>query len=169
MRVTSKTRVARGVRASETDACRTKVAVGFTALYRSLFVVGTAVLLAGCGPGNPLGRLPISGEVTLDDAPVVLGTIQFDPVDSRGVGTGTRIDNGDFSIDTQHGLPRGRYLVRIYYPEPPAEDVSGPPGPDVGSRPARELIPPAYNEDSEQFMEVTAEGENRFTFQIESE
>ena len=134
----------------------------------------TATMLLGCGPGNPLGRLPLSGEVTLNGEPVVLGSIQFEPTVSDGLGSGARIDNGAFSVNAQQGLPPGRYLVRIYYPEsqPPAEEVVAPPGPEsitaapAGFTTARELIPPAYNVASEQYVDVAADGENRFVFHI---
>ena len=136
----------------------------------------TLTMLLGCGPDNPLGRLPLSGEVTLDGAPVVLGSIQFEPTGDDGLASGARIENGDFSTDAPQGLPPGRYLVRIFYPESqaPAEQGIAAPGAEstgaaTGFAVARELIPPVYNITSEQYVEVTAEGENRFVFQINTE
>ena len=121
----------------------------------------------GCGR-NPLGRLAVSGNVTLNGQPLEQGNIAFEPTDRQnGVASGTNIKDGTFSVPTEKGLPPGTYVVRIYsavHPKTgPAEDAAGGTG-DIG--PAVQIIPPEYNTRSEQTVEVTPEGPNEFTFDV---
>jgi hypothetical protein len=98
-------------------------------LWRILAVL--AVTFVGCQPANPLGRLAVSGNVTLDGQPIDSGTIEFAP--ESGVGSGAKILNGAYSIETAKGLPPGKYRVRIFAPKlPPGAkpvDPTAPPGP----------------------------------------
>ena len=70
--------------------------------------IGTAAAMPGCGPGNPLDRQSISGEVTLDGQPLDRGRIKLRPLGSdHGIGSGdvirevrvigidARVENGD--------------------------------------------------------------------------
>ena len=123
----------------------------------------------GCGPGNPLNRLPISGEVKLDGVPLDQGTIQFTPEGKEGVGTGDLITNGTYSLPAEKGLPVGKYRVRITAPEGGEAGINPnePPGPTTG-QPARDRIPPEYNTQSEIVVEVTAGGPNEFSYDIQT-
>lgn len=132
--------------------------------------------LYGCGTGNPLGRQAISGNVTLDGAPLDRGTIQFSPRrSSGGVGSGAVIDGGTYTLPAEKGLPPGEYLVRLFSAEsveapvpaaPPTESDLPP-----GFRPTKtgkERIPARYNVQSDLFVIVTTDGPNRFDFDIQT-
>jgi len=131
-------------------------------------------VLAGCGSDNPLGRKAISGNVTLDDEPLDQGNISFQPVNEKGsVPSGSVISAGVYSIPEQKGLPLGKYVVRIHAA---AQGPSGTPSspddqmPAPGAElPAEERIPPEYNVRSEIIREVTADGDNRFDFDIKTQ
>src|SRR5690606_35988923 len=122
-------------------------------------------VLVGCGPTNELGREPISGTVNFDGKPLDRGSISFEPAGEGGTRSGATIENGTFSIPEQRGLPPGRYLVRINSAdgEGPAEEMPG-----ESNRLQRERIPPAWNTNSKEEIEVTDGGENTFTFDVKT-
>lgn len=129
--------------------------------------LGILIILSGCGDANPLGRKAISGQVTLDGVPVKSGSVSFVSLSEEGVGSGAVITDGTFSIPAAKGLPPGEYMVRINSAgETAAPAPAGPPGeaPPLG----RELIPASWNTRSKQKISVTADGENQFTFSIET-
>ena len=125
--------------------------------------------LVGCGQ-NKLGRLGISGKVTLDGKPLPQGLIQFEPV-GRGpgaVGSGTSIENGQYSIPTQKGLPPGEYRVRIHSSVALHQGQEGA-MPDAGPHAiGREIIPPAYNSDTTLTASISDSGETTFDFALKS-
>ena len=132
-----------------------------------LLLAFVLVFVAGCGPGNPLGRKAISGKITLNGAPLKDGSIEFVPLAADGVNSGAMIVDGAYSIVTAKGLPVGKYTVRIFSvqarggepgPNSPSSFASAPPGVD--------LIPPEYNTKSKHAVEVTAEGPNEFNYDI---
>ncbi len=128
-----------------------------------------AVLFAdGCNR-NPLGRRSLSGNVRFAGKPLDKGTIDFRPVaGNKSVASGAPIHNGAYSVSTVQGLPPGKYEVRIFSS---LEDTRPrPPGPPSGgSPPAIERLPPRFNIKTEQVVEVTAAGPNRFDFDIPAE
>lgn len=136
-------------------------------LSKTLVVVSLlTIVLAGCGSDNPLNRQAVSGSVTLDAAPLDRGTIEFVPQQAGGVGSGTVIADGSYSIKADKGLPPGKYLVRLYSAE--AAQPTGEPQPPGPSNvvPGKERIPPQYNVKSDQVVEVVAGADNRFDFNI---
>jgi hypothetical protein len=83
--------------------------------------------------------------------------------------TGAMIDHGEYHIPREKGLPPGTYHLSISAPDndaPPiaVRDASGQLG--VPTQPER--IPADYNVESQQSIEVTADGENHFVFDIVS-
>lgn len=125
----------------------------------------------GCGAGNPLGRRAVSGQVTLDGSPLDHGVVEFSPQQPGGVTSGTLIQDGRYTIHTLQGLPPGKYLVRLFSPSRSAEpSADGPPGPPFPGRqpgePAKERIPPQYNLQSDLVVEVVADGDNAFDFDV---
>jgi hypothetical protein len=129
-----------------------------------LVTVAAISLSAGCS-SNKLGRVAVSGNVKFQGKPLEKGTIDFRPVPgSKSVSSGAPITRGAYQIDTLRGLPPGKYEVRIFSSKdvPPPKDA--PPG--GGNPPAVELIPPEYNIQTTQIVEVTAAGPNHFDFDI---
>jgi len=138
----------------------------------SLLCVAAAVAIgvAGCGRANPRDRLPISGKVTLDGAPLDQGAIQFTPLAGKDtVGSGAVIKDGKYETPALRGLPVGKYRVRINSAQ---ADPSAPaPKPDafMSGGPTVERIPAKYNRKSEEVVEVTAGGPNVFDYDIRTD
>ena len=76
-------------------------------------LLATLLLALGCGTNNPLGRVPVTGKVTLDGAPLDFGSITFSPKSANATSSGAVIVNGEYSIPESKGLPPGEYAVRI--------------------------------------------------------
>ena len=114
------------------------------------------LLVGGCAAKDPHGRLPISGNVTLAGAPLDQGMIQFLSPDANQKAplTGAMIRVGKYEVPREQGLAPGSYRVVISAPE--AKTPTNPTGPpDMKAAPiARERIPPAYNRDTKQTIEV---------------
>jgi hypothetical protein len=138
-------------------------------MWRSVLLVSFVSLLAtgiGCGPSDP--REAVSGTVTLDGKPLDQGTIEFVPT-AQGVLSGGVISGGKFDVPADRGLPPGTYTVRIYSADPPSGATASP-DPGGGGYPmAKDRIPPKYNSESNVTAEVTAGGENHFTFEVTSQ
>ena len=66
----------------------------------------------GCGDGDGLPRVAVSGEVTLNESPLASGVISFVPLGS-GPATGGAIENGVFKIAEEKGPVPGKYKVRV--------------------------------------------------------
>jgi hypothetical protein len=110
-----------------------------------VMALGAAILAAGCGEPNPLGRRAVQGAVSFQGKPVDYGAITFLPEDSqRGVSSGGVIEAGKYSIKTAQGLPPGSYQVMISSPDRSQQTkVEEMPG-DVRTL-AAERIPKKYN------------------------
>jgi hypothetical protein len=113
--------------------------------------------------------LAVSGEVTLDGIPLDAGAIRFTSLGEKQVASGAMIENGEYRIPQEHGLPPGTYHVEITSPDTKSPQVmaratAGGPAIPV----ARERIPAEYNVNSKQSIEVTADGDNVFAFTIVS-
>jgi hypothetical protein len=125
--------------------------------------------LSGCSGGNELGRLPVEGTVTFKGQPLEQGTVQIHPQDAaNGVQSGARIEQGEFSIAEQHGLPPGSYRVMLFSSDASsqAESSDEPPSESQGPLP-KERIPADYNRKSNLVVEVKADADNRYEFTIQ--
>lgn len=132
-------------------------------------VVGmVACVTIGCGPATD--RLPLSGTVTLDGAPLDRGTVRFTndgPTATKSAGA--LIRDGEFLIPREKGLPPGTYRLQITSPDRSGQMVRVGAGPNnPGMFVAKERIPESYNVRSEHVVELTASGENKFSFTITS-
>jgi hypothetical protein len=119
---------------------------------------------AGCAKQPTNGRQPVSGKVTLKGAPLENGSIQFLPPDAGGALSGGVISKGEYSISAKQGLPVGKYKVFISAAASGAsasEEMPGDAGPE-----AEELIPPEFNVNSDKTVDVAADKENVFNFDI---
>ena len=131
--------------------------------------VGLVAALAGCGPDN--GRLAISGNVTLDGVPLDQGSIRLTSSGTEKLfASGAMIQQGEFYIPKDKGLPPGTYVVEISSPDTSVPPVvyQGAPGEPALPPTAPERIPPEYNVDSKQTVEVSADRDNHFEFEIAS-
>ena len=133
-------------------------------LLRNLFAIMLVRgVVAGCGKSDRHG---LSGKVTLKGDLLRSGSIQFESVagQSPAFSTGAVIKEGAFFVPDSSGIPPGDYRVIINAAAAPTL-IPGPPGGQAVLE-AKELVPAAYNTDSEVTIEVSAEGENAFTFDI---
>ncbi|MEW4528009.1 hypothetical protein [Maioricimonas sp. JC845] len=130
--------------------------------WSPLLLTLVILIAAGCGDSNPLGRQAVTGTISLDGQPLKRGTIEFTP-QGDGTASGAVIESGSFSIPADKGLPPGDYLVRIFAADEEGEPVDMP---GESNKLAPELIPPAYNTESEQTFTVSADGGNEFTLDI---
>jgi hypothetical protein len=133
-------------------------------LAGSLTVLGA---ISGCGESDPLGRKAISGTVSFNGAPVEKGNIAFQPVDKSTTSGGSSIQTGKYSVPQKTGLPVGKYRVSIHAPKPGTGGqgaADAPPGDPPA--PPQELIPPEWNTNSEQYIEVNDKGPYVYNFDI---
>ncbi len=126
--------------------------------------LSTLIALAGCG-GGPSGLYGVSGTVTFKKQPLDTGTIQFVAADPAiEVARGTLIKDGRFAIPAAKGLPPGSYRVKISAADEKVK-IEGPPGPE-SNRLSADRIPAEYNAKTKLIVEVRADGENKFDFDI---
>jgi hypothetical protein len=126
------------------------------------------MLAVGCGSGNELGRVPVSGLVLVDGQPLAAGTIEFSPQSATGQSSGAVIHVGKFSIPLAQGLPPGKYTVRVYSPASGAPLEDGPPGP-LGPSAVKDGIPAKYNAESQEVLEVTGAGPVNYELEIRTQ
>lgn len=127
-------------------------------------------VLTGCEDASPLGRRPISGDVTLDGQPMGSGSISFRPQGNQGIGSGGPIQDGHYQIEAAKGLLPGEYIVRITSPVLLKEEKKASSGlivldPKDIPKPV-ERVPKEYNAESILRATVTADADNLFDFDI---
>lgn len=115
------------------------------------------MLAVGCS-GD--GMLTITGSVTYDGQPLADGAISFHPLDAKIAPQGGLIAAGRFRVRTRPG----RYRVEIRATRPQAGAVELTPG----ATPREQYIPARYNDESTLEAEVTPQGANTFTFDLQS-
>lgn len=122
--------------------------------------------VSGCGPKSD--RHAVSGKVTLNGAALDEGEIRFASVGGeKASASGTHIANGQYQIPQEKGLRPGTYRIEISAPDnsKPAASYTAP-GQPRGPATAQERIPAEYNTNSKKTVEVTADGDNHFDFDI---
>jgi hypothetical protein len=143
-------------------------AFSFSWRWRIVAAAVGLVVCTGCGARSD--RLPISGEVTLDGTPLDSGAIRFTSIGGEKVlATGAIIQNGEFDVPADKGLPPGTYHLEITSPDEAAQPVMvrGPQG-ERGIPTQPERIPPEYNFQSNKTVDVKADADNHFKFEIVS-
>jgi len=134
------------------------------------FVV-TVLGMVGCGPPDD-GRLAVTGAVKLKDAPIKDGAIiKFVPLDGQSTEGLVTTAGGAYSLPKANGLKPGKYSVVASLGDGKTAvnpvDPDAPPGPGGGTNIiSKELIPPSWNRNSKQQVTVTADGPNKFDFDI---
>jgi hypothetical protein len=87
------------------------------------------MLLVGCGSG---GSKPMWGSVTCGNEKVSLGKVSFIPVeDTRGPVRGASIVDGQYRVDSQGGVPLGKYRVEVNARKKTGRKVQGSNGREV--------------------------------------
>jgi hypothetical protein len=128
------------------------------------------MLLAACfiGCGDNGGRVPVTGTVLFDGRPLESGRISFGG-DQGAAGVG-EIVNGAFSLSetgSQDGVLPGKYIVLIHS----WVEERGAVRPDGSFSPGIPRIPLIYLDAAKSGLtaEVTADGDNNFTFELKSD
>jgi hypothetical protein len=98
--------------------------------------------------------MDVTGEVTLDGNPVGTGadaTIRFEPAGGQGSTEQVFLDNGKFSAK----LRPGGYKVMISWQRSKGKPAAGrPAGPGAQADASEEVIPAAYNKNSNLTLDV---------------
>ena len=135
-----------------------------------IFVFATSV---GCSE-RPLLRMPIRGTVTLDGKPLAAGDIVFEPKGGSPTRSGGLIQAGKFDVPVGDGPAPGIYAVAIF---------GGPVDPEAAAKftgdavrvtdpiyqKIREVVPNKYNIQTTLEVEVLAQGDNEFHFDLMSD
>ena len=130
------------------------------------FLAFTFVLAAGCWQ-NYGGRQEIKGSVKLKGQPLDQGVIDFTPLESQATKSGAVINNGAYLIPRAQGLMKGKYRVIITAGDGRTRENSDePPGPSGANIISKERIPPEYNVNTKQEIEVKDSGTNIFDYDI---
>lgn len=136
-----------------------------TATCQFLGSAMVALAVYGCGSGDPHGRQPISGTITLNGGALDSGSIRFEPQDDTGnLTSGGVIHSGKFYLPREEGLPAGCYKVSISSPGQRTVD------PVMGQQRllADERIPARYNVQTDLVVVVSNLTANEFEFQLKS-
>lgn len=120
--------------------------------------------VAGCSDGPAYGD--VTGEVTLDDAPLREGVVRFVPVDGNTPTASALIENGQFRVP----VPAGNHRVEISAPKLPrginsSEEMKR--GTVDEGAALEELIPQRYNTKSELTAGVK-QGANKVRYRLKS-
>jgi hypothetical protein len=146
-----------------------------------------AVLMLGCGSGDPLG-VGVSGIVTYKGQPIKEGLISFIPLEgTNGPKAGANIDDGKFAIPRRGALVPGKYRVEIRAFEDggketakstqqsqmfgrPLEQITTDPGAAEQLQKLRmeknNIIPARYNDNSELTKELPNEHQVTMDFEL---
>lgn len=82
--------------------------------FLSLPRAALLMLCVGCGAGDELGRVEVSGEVTRDGTGIKEGRVSLTPeAGTKGPASGAAIINGKFLVQRARGPVPGKYLVRV--------------------------------------------------------
>ncbi len=124
-----------------------------------------AFTAAGCDSDDGLNRKAIEGKVTANGVAIPNGSIAFEPLYEKGVGSGAVITQGSYSIAKQHGLPPGKYRVQMTGDDGVNFVVSEGkmPGDEV-MPPKKKLVPPGWKQE----IEVTEAGPFEFNFDVKT-
>jgi hypothetical protein len=136
-------------------------------------LIGLAAILAsavGCSDDYE-GRMGISGTVKVKGQPIPDGAIIiFEPLENQGTGANMTLASGAYTLPRQYGLKPGKYLVRITAGDGMTAvnpvDANNPPGPTGSNIISKDIVPAAWNVNSNQQITVTKDGPNKFDFDI---
>ncbi|QDT65230.1 hypothetical protein [Calycomorphotria hydatis] len=138
-------------------------------MKNSAQVATVTILLTVMGLGCSLGnsdRVEVSGEVTLDAAPLKDGAISFFPL-ADGAVVGATIQDGTFRIPRRKGPKPGIYRVEIDSAAPTGKKTTEFDGVTIGEEYAS-IIPMNYNRQSVLEAELKSDDANELKFDLRS-
>lgn len=125
------------------------------------------LLLFGCSD-QYAGRMAVEGNITLEGQPLSDATIIFEPLAGQDTTAGGAVAEGEYKIERKSGLKPGKYRVVITAGDgktPASPEEAGAPGGSTNIV-SVDRIPPEYSDRSQQTVEVTKDGPNKFDFVI---
>ena len=140
-------------------------------MNRALFLDALAMaLLASLALGctnDYGGRQEIKGTIKLKGVPLDQGVIDFTPLEDQSTKEGAVIADGAYHIPRASGLTKGKYRVIITSGDGRTKEGSDePPGPTGANIISKERIPPEYNKNTTQEVEVSDSKPNVFDYDI---
>ena len=106
--------------------------------------------------------------VTLDGQPLTEGAVSFQPI-AQGPSAGGTIRDGRFTIERAAGPSPGEYRVEILAYQLTGRQVPDSDFPGKMTDELKQVIPDRYNTDTELTVNVSAEKENHFNWELESD
>ena len=165
------------VTSAELDMKRSPAIISHLDLWS--VVVGAIMfvtLQTGCGSADGPVRVPVSGTVTLNDTPLLIGVIRFVPTDNDGgPAASTRIVGGEFEFSSGNGPLIANHRVEIEATDfqdfaiddeaafAAAAEASGV------SPVAVNPVPAIYNSQSTLTASVTDADDQSFAFDLKTE
>jgi hypothetical protein len=133
-------------------------------MTKPVYIASTIALAAisvsiGCGPKEGLGI--VTGNVTVDGAPVETGKISFFPLGGIANPVGADVANGRYSIEAPLGESKVDIRVPVSVGEKRLYDTPDSPIKQI----LAESLPDKYNNESELRIVVQA-GDNRKDFEL---
>jgi hypothetical protein len=141
----------------------TRVAATNTRWLRS---AAASLCIVGMGCSDAPLRLPVTGEVRLDGAPLETGALLMTPTKSGPV-AGCDIQGGRFEMSEDRGPGPGEYRVEITAYRPTGKKVYDSDF-NVSTETLVAIVPARYNTQSELTATVRADGANHFNFDLHS-
>jgi hypothetical protein len=90
-------------------------------LKKNFAALLTLIMLAGCGSKPTVPGARLAGVVTIDNQPVLKGSVAFTPTgNTRGKAVGVEIKEGRYDCDY---VPKGDILVQIYALRPTGKRI----------------------------------------------
>ncbi|WP_422928653.1 hypothetical protein [Singulisphaera sp. PoT] len=143
---------------------------GLNEFFRTLRPASAAAALAllsvGCGGGDG-SRLPVSGNVVIDQKPLETGSITFLPEGEGAPAVGEIVD-GKYEIGADGGPQPGAYKVVILSSKSTGKQVPSLDDPSVMIDEVVNIVPTRYNVQTTLRAEVKREGNNQFPFELTS-
>jgi hypothetical protein len=135
---------------------------GFPSRLAAILLFACLTSFTGCGPSPGAA---VSGQVTLDGAPLDDATITFVPVGSgQRQAAWTTIKDGHYKIVAKDGLGNGQFRVEIRALRTTGAKAN-PNEPELIN--AREIVPGRYNAQSELTTDIKS-GANTADFELKS-
>lgn len=131
------------------------------------------LFLAGCGGGDGVKRVPVSGYVSIDGTPLKAGAIRFVPAgDNRGPAAVATIEDGIYELPLENGPVSGKLRVEIDAINHLGFDIDDEQAyaraVEKGQAVPQNPIPESYNKRSRLQVDMPEEGKSDLDFRLSS-
>ncbi len=131
------------------------------------------LFLGGCGSADVLKRVPVSGYVSIDGAPLTVGSIRFVPTDNtKGPAAVATIEDGIYELLPEYGPVLGKHRIEIDAINHQGFDLDDEQSfakkIEQGQPTPRNPVPESFNRKSGLFIELPEEGKSDLDFRLTS-